>query len=99
MVDAGFHSENIVAQVVEGLANVFYPEDDDNKDNIIQMDIATSHTTQMSPQLLHQMQQIKTLMAHIKTQLNNTNKHDGNDKNTRGGNKSNKVPFLRQLYY
>ena len=37
-------------------------------------------------------------MVHMQTQLNNTNKNDGNDNNTSGGNKSNKVPFWKQFY-
>ena len=37
-------------------------------------------------------------MAHMQTQLNNTNKNGGNYNNTSGGNKSNSVSFWRQFY-
>ena len=74
MVDVGFQSENIVAQVVEVLANFLQATYDDNKDNIIQMANETSQSTNISPQLMHQRQQMQILMAQTQTQLNNTNK-------------------------
>ena len=47
MVDTYFHSANIVAQVVDGIANVLQPKDDDNKDTLIQTDNATIQSTQI----------------------------------------------------
>ena len=58
MEDAVFQSENIVAQVVEGLANVLHPTDKDNGDNLSQMANATIYSTKMLPQILHQMKQM-----------------------------------------
>ena len=57
-MDAGFQSENIVAQVVEGIADVLYPTDKDNGDNLSQMANATIYSTKMLPQLLQQMKQM-----------------------------------------
>ena len=37
-------------------------------------------------------------MAHMQTQLNNTNKNGGNYNNTSGGKKSNKAPFWKKRY-
>ena len=37
-------------------------------------------------------------MSHTQNQLRNTNKNGGNDINTSGGKKSNKVPFWRHFY-
>ena len=62
------------------------------------MENSTIQSTQILPQLLHQLQQINTLMAHMQTQLNNTNKNGGNDSNNWGGNKSNKIQFWWKLY-
>ena len=47
VVYAGFQSENIAAQVVEGLANFFQTTGEDNEDTINQMDNSTRQSTQM----------------------------------------------------
>ena len=49
VVDAGFQSENIVEKLVEGIANVLNPTYNDNEDIKIQMENATSQSTQMLP--------------------------------------------------
>ena len=79
VADAGFQSENIVAHVVEGISNVLHSTDNDNEDNIIKMENETIQSTQMLPQLMQQMKQRKTLIAHIQTKLSNTNKNGVND--------------------
>ena len=52
MLDAGFQSENVVAQVVAVIYNVLQPTDDDNEDTIIQMANSTKKSTQNLPQLM-----------------------------------------------
>ena len=54
---------------------------------------ANNQSTKTLTQLLQQMKKIQTIMAHVHTQLNETNKNGGNDNNTSGGKKSNKVLF------
>ena len=56
MVDAGFQSTNIVAQLVEVLSNFLQPTYDDNEDTLLQMENATSQSTQILPQLMQQIQ-------------------------------------------
>ena len=97
VVEEGFQSENIVAQMVEVLTNILQPTDKDNEDTIIQMENSTIHHTKMLPQLLEQMRQMQTLMVQMNTQLNNTNKNCTNDNRTSVGYKSNKVPSLIQF--
>ena len=43
VVDAGFQSAHLVAQVVEGLSKVFQTTDYDNEDTLFQMANAISH--------------------------------------------------------
>ena len=95
MADEGFLSTNIVEQVVEGIANVLQPNENNKKDNPIKMVNTTSQSTQIVPQLMQQIHQMQTLMSQIQNQLKNTNKNDGNYNNTSGGNKSIKLPFCR----
>ena len=98
MINAGFQSAHILEKAVEGLTNVLHPEDDDTKDNLFQMENATSQSKKILPELVQQMQQIQTLMAQMQTQLKNNNENGVNDNKTGVGNKSNKVLFWRQLY-
>ena len=85
--------------MLEGIANVLHPKDNDNEDTQIQMVNPTSQPTLMLPQLMQQIQQMQILMEQMKTQLNNSNKNGGSDNSTSGGNNINKVPFWRQLYF
>ena len=63
VVDVGFQSENFVAQVVEGPANVLHPRENDNEDTLIQTTNTTIQSTKMLSQLMQQIQQTQTLMA------------------------------------
>ena len=83
--------------MVEGIAIVLHPTDDNSEDAIIQMVNETIQYTQMLPQLMHQIQQMQTIMAQMQTKLNNTNKNGGNDNNTSGGNKNKKGPILGEI--
>ena len=69
VVDSGFKSAHLVAQVLEGLVNVLYPTYDDTEDNLLQMENKTSQSTQIFPQRAQKMQRILMLMAQMKTQL------------------------------
>ena len=51
-----FFNQNILAQVLEGLNNIFQPTGNDNEDTLIQMYNVTSQSTQMLPQLIQKMQ-------------------------------------------
>ena len=105
VVDSGFQSAHIVSQVVEGLANLLNPTEDDTENTSFQMANATSQYTQILPQLVQKMQQNQTLMDQMQTQLNNNNLNGGTD-NSMGGASTlvagmgggNKLPFWRQLY-
>ena len=55
MVDEVFQSENIITQVVDGLANDLQPTCDDIEDTIIQVENETSQSKKMSPELIQQM--------------------------------------------
>ena len=86
MADAGFQPEHLVSKVVEVLANDLHQIDNDTENTLIQMANVTSQSTQILPQILQQMQQMKMLMAQMQTRLNN-----GGSANSTGG--GNKVPF------
>ena len=60
--------------MIEGLANVLKPTDNNNKYTLVKMKNETIHYTQILPQLVQQMQKMHKLIAHIQTKLNNTNK-------------------------
>ena len=52
VLDVGFQSENVVAQVVAVISNFLKPTDNDNEDTIIQMANSTKKSTQNLPQLM-----------------------------------------------
>ena len=101
VVDSGFQKSHLVAQLLESIFNVFHPTDNDTEDDLLQMLNGASQPTQISLQLVHQMQQIKMILEHMQTQFNNnTNNNEinngGNENSTGGGNK---IPFWRQLHF
>ena len=60
--------------MVEGLAKFLQPTYDDTGDTLFQMENATIQSTQILSQLVQQMQQMKTLMVQMHTQLKKTTK-------------------------
>ena len=92
-----FYSARIVVQVLEGIANFLQPTNNDTDDTWFTMANVTSQSTLILTQLVQQMKQMQSLIAHLQTKLNSNNKNGGNDNNSSGGNKSNKVPFWRQF--
>ena len=65
ILDVSFQSSHIVAHMVEGLANVFQPTENEIEDTLFKMVNATSHYTKTLPGLVQKMKKIQTLMAQM----------------------------------